>query len=201
MSQPQQQDPFGTTALVALLDFIERPAAVVAAGGSILGSNAAFLRLAETLGDPAPVSLRAVLSAEALAEVEKNVDPACSARARRTLCCVDGLRRPVRVERIGRDDAPQGSAATLVVIELSSDEGAWPVSTRAEALLRHDLAGPLTAILGTAEMILQRDPNLPRETQEKITQILENCTRMSQLLSASRLREEGDPRQGIPDEF
>lgn len=201
MSQPHHELPIDPTALVALLDLIERPAAVVSAGGVILGSNAAFLRLAEMLGDPAPSNLRAVLSADSLASVEQASEPAHSPRVPTMLGCVDGLRRSVRLEMVGSVDAPRRSVAHLLVIETSHDDGAWPASTRGEALLRHELAGPLTAILGTAEMILMREPNLPRGTQEGIGQILDNCARMAKLLSVSRLREDSDPRQGIPDEF
>lgn len=201
MSQPQHELPIDPTALVALLDLIERPAAVVSADGVILGSNAAFLHLAETLGDPAPSNLRAVLSADSVASVNQVRDPARAPRVPTLLGCVDGLRRFVRLEVVGSADAPHRCVAHLLVIETSHDDGAWPASTRSEALLRHELAGPLTAILGTAEMILMREPDLPRGTQEGIGQILDNCTRMAKILSVSRLREDSDPRQGIPDEY
>lgn len=51
------------------------------------------------------------------------------------------------------------------------------------ASLRHDLAGPLTAILGTAELLLLKGQNLPREVRDSLGQILDNCGRISEILA------------------
>lgn len=51
------------------------------------------------------------------------------------------------------------------------------------ASLRHDLAGPLTAILGTAELLLLKGQNLPREARDSLGQILDNCGRISEILA------------------
>ena len=71
----------------------------------------------------------------------------------------------------GRDDASLSS-------RVSAMEG-----QRASASLRHDLAGPLTAILGTAELLLLKGQNLPRDVRDSLGQILDNCGRISEILA------------------
>ena len=58
--------------------------------------------------------------------------------------------------------------------------------------LRHDLAGPLTAIIGTAELLLMRETGMEDETREGLRVILAQCARIADLIARDRSVEEGD---------
>ena len=62
----------------------------------------------------------------------------------------------------------------------------------ATAQLRHDIAGPLTAIIGAAELILMRRAGLSDDIRRRLEGILESCGRISGILERSRREERGD---------
>ena len=62
----------------------------------------------------------------------------------------------------------------------------------ATALLRHDIAGPLTAIIGAAELLLLRKDGLPDDIRRRVEGILESCGRISGILECSRSEERGE---------
>ena len=60
------------------------------------------------------------------------------------------------------------------------------------AQLRHDVAGPLTAIIGAAELLLTRKDGLPDDVRRRAQGILESCGRITEILERSRRDERGD---------
>ncbi|RMG47294.1 MAG: hypothetical protein D6718_04045 [Acidobacteria bacterium] len=164
---------------MALLDLIERPAAAVTEEGKLLGGNALFGALAARCGHDAPERLAEVLpeeDARAVGNAVAGGDPPATVRLR------DGREAPVRVQAI---DAGEGPRYGLVVIE-TEETSSRRAAARACAALRHELAGPLTAILGTAEMLLVQRPDLPREVRDRLGEILDNCGRISEIITRAR---------------
>ena len=49
--------------------------------------------------------------------------------------------------------------------------------------LRHDLNNPLTAISGSAELLLMKEKGLSEEGKRRLRAILDACARMTQRLS------------------
>jgi signal transduction histidine kinase len=64
---------------------------------------------------------------------------------------------------------------TLLVIDVGGAE-------RAAASLRHDIAGPVTAILGATELLLARGGDFPAEARGRLDAILKSCERITEIL-------------------
>ncbi len=177
-------NPAGPAAdIVALLDLIERPAVVVARDGEVLGHNQRFAELMETVAADHIETLSSFLLEGSAARIlAADLE---AAREPFEVVFQDGIPRSLRVDFFRLSS---GEVAKLLVLSqgvLSGD------SLRDGASLRHDLAGPLTAILGTAELMLIKGQELPREVRNSIGQILENCGRISEILAKSRARDQG----------
>lgn len=182
MSDPWGPEGGSSAGLVALLDLLERPAAVVGRGGVILGANQRFLDLAVSLVSPVPLSIQPLLAEESLGEFTRLWEESEPARSPLEFRFADGQVRPLRVQFLS---TAGGSRIALLVVHHPAGAGqVRPL--RGEPGLRHDLAGPITAILGTAELLLIRDVGLPAEVREALGQIIDNCSRMTEILARSR---------------
>ena len=95
------------------------------------------------------------------------------------LALVSGGGQLCRVETVSVD----GTTAVLLLVMHEDTEAGRRPDLRARSSLRHDLAGPLTAILGTAELLLLRGQQLPREVRDSLGKILENCGRITGILA------------------
>ncbi len=175
--------------LVALLDLIERPALAITRVGRVLGSNRRFHELLEDSGFIAAATLEAFLtgdSAERLRTACSGV-PVAGLSESFALRFLDGSSHDAKVEVVPSKEGPE----TLLLV-LDAPYGQGPAH-RAGASLRHDIAGPLTAILGTAELLLIRGQDLPREVRDSIGQILENCGRITEILAKDRVSSGREP--------
>jgi len=164
-----------TAGLVALLDLIERPALAVASDGRVLGGNQYFLELLRSANITAASELSSFLADGSTTRVLSCGEGQSAQEL--DLVFRDGLARSVRIEATRLAD---GQIIRLLVLSKGARAGA---GLRATSSMRHDLAGPLTAILGTAELMLMRGQELPREVRDSLGQILENCGRMSEILA------------------
>jgi signal transduction histidine kinase len=179
--------------LVALLDLVERPAAAVGDTGTILGTNQRFHDFATSHGAAPQDHIGGLLDAECSARTLRLVSAPAPRPQEVELTLRDGFGVAARVEILA---AANGARLLLVVLNAAtparaSQDASWgTTSLRGAAALRHDIAGPLTAILGTAELLLIRGGDaLPREIRDSIGQILENCGRMTEILHRSRATE------------
>ncbi len=180
--QPKRSD-ISPAGLVALLDLVERPAAAVSDTGTILGVNQSFHDLARAHGVPPHDQLRTVLRPDSVDRTLALLEPRAPRRVDVDLELHDGTPIAGRVEVL---TAANGAKLLFVVLETPRARG-LEMPLRGTAALRHDIAGPLTAILGTAELLLLRGGDqLPREIRDSIGQILENCGRISEILHKSR---------------
>ncbi|MCU0252944.1 MAG: hypothetical protein MUE47_00235 [Acidobacteria bacterium] len=178
MPQLQDQDALGA-ALDALLGCLERPAAVVAADGGVVAANPAFVALARRVAPGWPVPVEELLAPRERALFRALV-PHAIAPETWGATCADGVSRSLRAQAI------PALRAALVVID---DAPGAAATAEGEAALRHDVAGPLTAILGTAELLLMKGSELPPAAREGLTRIVQNCGRITDLLASSRARE------------
>ena len=183
MHDPGEQTEDRSARLVALLDLVERPAAAISATGLLLGANRAFQTFAEQIGLAGVVQIETLLAPRSRDECRRGLAAATAAMAdgeSLELTFLDGRSRPVRVERAGGSG---GASVLLLAVDEKSGRGAV---TRAGSSLSHDIAGPLTAILGTAELLLIRGAELSPDVRESIGHILENCGRISEILARGR---------------
>lgn len=179
MPQLQNQDALGAV-LDALLGCLERPAAAVAADGRVAAANPAFVDLARRVARGWPVAAEAMVAPGERALFRALVPHAVAPETWRATFA-DGVVRGLRVQAV----APLG--ATLLVIDDAA--GAAAAAAGSEATLRHDVAGPLTAILGTAELLLLKGADLPPAAREGLGRIVQHCGRIAELLAASRARD------------
>ena len=179
MPQFQDQDARGAV-LDALLACIERPAAAVAADGRVIAANPAFADLARRVARHWPVAVEALLAPSEHALFRALVPHAIAPESWRANFA-DGVARSFRAQAV------PAIGASLVIVDEVAGASATPASSEAE--LRHDVAGPLTAILGTAELMLMKGADLPPAAREGLTRIIQHCGRISELLAKSRVRE------------
>ncbi len=180
--------------LVALLDFLDKPAAVVGAAGRVLGANQNFGEFLSRRGIAARDRLSAFLTAgdcEWVISGAAGADSQPGQRAGR-LTFRGGEMHDVRTEVFSA--GPEGLVTLLVVTPPETEPGG--AALRASASLRHDIAGPLTAILGAAELLLLRGEGLAPEIRRSLTSILESCGKISEILQRSR--REDRPAAGTP---
>ncbi len=174
-----------------LLERIPSASAVLETGGTIVAANARFRAVLAL----APRStIESALGSEALALVSD----AAALHPGESLAQVlhDGT---ARSWRFAAEPLPsQGTPRVLAVLEAIDvvDPPRAPIDADELALesdasaLRHALSGPITAILGTAELALMRESGtMSAETREALEQIMEACGRISDLLARSRDRE------------
>lgn len=168
--------------VLGLLDLLERPAAAIGDSGTILGSNQRFHELTRRHGRAPYDQAAGLLADESLARLMILFERgAGTIRERLELTWRDGQSVPVII-----DVTPQSTGPRLAVVVVdaatSPSGGAGAVSA-----LRHDIAGPLTAILGTAELLMMKaGDRLTPEVRTAFDQIVENCTRMTEILHRSR---------------
>lgn len=188
MEAPVNDLPPALSSLVALLDLLPQPTFVIAPSGLLLGCNAAMQQLAgQTMGAPLIDPLQ-LLSAASIARLTAAFEER-PAPVTIDLDRADGSRQIARLLPLPAS-LPPWYAMVVVFEPLSAPAQASRTrTTRGEALLRHDLAGPVTAILGTAELLLVREPDLPRQLRDGIGQILDNCARINELLAGWHERE------------
>jgi signal transduction histidine kinase len=182
--------------LVALLDLVERPAAAVSDTGTILGTNQRFHDFVRSHGGGAPDDhLGGLLEPECSARTLRLAASAAPSRQEVGLTLRDGFGVGARVEVL-----PSANNTRLLLLVLDAPSPApaeaaaqkWTTGLRGTDALRHDIAGPLTAILGTAELLLIRGGDkLPREIRDSIGQILDNCGRITEILHRSRSSDRG----------
>ncbi|MDQ7006037.1 MAG: hypothetical protein Q9Q40_02275 [Acidobacteriota bacterium] len=155
--------------LASLLHLLDRPALLIDDAGRMLARNGA----AQGLGEP---------GSDVLALFEAR----CRQGWSDWMAADPGKRPPGPAfaggpggtARIEVFEKRGGGRVALVVAEAVTGEDAI-------VNLRHDLAGPVTAILGSAEWLLMRGFDLPREVRDCLGQILENCGRISEILARS----------------
>lgn len=169
--------------LVALLDLVERPAAAVGRGGVILGANQRFLDFAAGLVSPVPLSIQPLLAPQSLRDFTRLWDDPEHPLLPLDIRFQDGKVRPIKVQFL---QTAAGSRMVFMVVQQPVVVTEIKRSLRGESALRHDLAGPLTAILGTAELMLIRDEKIPEEVRDALGQIIDNCGRMTEILARSR---------------
>jgi signal transduction histidine kinase len=179
MPQLQDQDSLGAV-LDALLACIERPAAAIAADGRVIAANRAFVDLARRVARGWPVAAEALLAPSEHALFRALVPHAIAPESWRATFA-DGTAGSLRAQAV-----PAIRASLVVVDQLPGGPAA---AAGSEAELRHDVAGPLTAILGTAELMLMRGGDLPPAARDGLTRIVQHCGRISELLATSRSRE------------
>jgi signal transduction histidine kinase len=168
----------------------EPPLALVDEQGRVLASSASFRdALGGSESDARPVGIEAYFDdtssaallralraphSPGLVDVRTRAGGSTSAAVR--VCSTrQGLR--VGVITLRDERARRGSSRTDA-----------PESALGE--LRHRLAGPVTAALGAAELLLTRpDLGLSDEARHGLDQIVANCTRMMEMLAASRADE------------
>lgn len=191
MRRPENPPRRPVEPLAILLERIPSASAVFEAGGAVVASNARFRAL---LADAPSPTLAGALGRDAAALIDK----AATLRSGGSLAQVvlDGT---ARSWRLSAEPLPSpGAPRVLAVLEAIDviDPPRAPIDADELALesdasaLRHALSGPITAILGTAELALMREAGtMSDETRETLEQIMEACGRMSDLLARSRDRE------------
>lgn len=177
MPHPPDQDALGAV-LEALLACLERPAAAVAADGRVIAANPPFVELARRVARGWPVAAEALLAPAEHALFRALVPHAVAPESWRATFA-DGAARSIRAQAV------PAIRASLVIV----DDAATGSASSGEAELRHDVAGPLTAILGTAELMLMKGADLPPAARDGLTRIVQQCGRISELLATSRARE------------
>lgn len=175
----QDQDALGAV-LDALLACLERPAAAVAADGRVIAANPAFVELARRVARAWPVAAEALLAPSEHALFRALVPHAVAPESWRATFA-DGAARSIRAQAV------PAIRASLVIVDDAAAGSAAAASSEAE--LRHDVAGPLTAILGTAELMLMKGADLPTAARDGLTRIVQHCGRITELLATSRARE------------
>jgi signal transduction histidine kinase len=176
-------------ALTSLLQVVDEPAALLARSGRVLGANEDLLGLARALGVSLVEEVGDIvpdLSTEDLPESAHVV-------VGRSVTLRGGEERGARLMRLeGLGVEP----FVLLLLDQGAEDAA-SASGRRSSRLRHDLAGPLTAILGTAELLLMREEGLDGETRESLEEILGQCSRISELIARDRAAgaQEGDESQ------
>jgi len=175
----QDQDALGAV-LDALLACLERPAAAVAADGRVIAANPAFVELARRVARGWPVAAEALLAPSEHALFRALVPHAVAPESWRATFA-DGAARSIRAQAV------PAIRASLVIVDDAAAGSAAAASSEAE--LRHDVAGPLTAILGTAELMLMNGADLPTAARDGLTRIVQHCGRITELLATSRARE------------
>jgi signal transduction histidine kinase len=105
------------------------------------------------------------------------------------------LRHPERVmvSWLCARDASQALLLVGQVLPPSDDEELrrMAVVGRMTARLRHDVNNPLTTIMGMAELTMLNEPDLSEDSRRRLGTILENCTRICDLLRHIRDAREG----------
>jgi len=185
-SEPQRKR-FGSSTpprLTAVLEMFERPAAVVALDGRVILSNRPFDSLANRTPRDADAQFDSLIAPRSRPVWNAVLDRVARGDGRANeaaeLDWIDGRRSTVRLTRIGRDNAP----AALAVVGCM---GAAAVA------LRHELAGPLTSLLGTVEMMLAHEERLPEDVAAGLRRVLVEGGRMTALLMSAQ-RSDGDER-------
>lgn len=167
--------------LVAILDLIESPAIVVISGGGLAGGNRRFRDLLERQRLGSPDRVQDVFARNSCLRLLQEPRGQAPGRFHCELELVGGPRIPARVE-VFDAESPGGRAALLVVLEISRSERETLLGTRN---WRHDIAGPVTTILGQAELMLLNDALSP-PVRKGLTQIRECCAQISDILARSR---------------
>ncbi len=166
-------------ALPALLEAIERPAVLIGADGASACANERFRGFCEKHG-AAAVEMRALLLPDSHARLMLLLGRTRHAEKETielVLCSGEHVSA-----RVLMPEAADGSRLLLVVVDVAVGAGASGAST-----LRHDIAGPLTAILGTAELALLRGGDrIAPDVRDTMLQILDHCSRMTEILQRSR---------------
>ncbi len=168
----------GDLGVVGILDLLDRPALALGEDGRLLALNAALARFCrerlardfarvEDLLDPDDAGHLATLARRAGDLPQSRVG----------VLLRDGSPGRMRVQRV----ETTGGGVLVAVLESPALEAADGASN-----LRHDLAGPLTSIIGTAELLLGRGHEMPREMREALGRIIEDCGRITEILAASR---------------
>lgn len=179
MPQFQDQDALGAV-LDALLACLGRPAAAIAADGRVIAANPPFVELARRVARGWPVAAEALLAPSEHALFRALVPHAVAPESWRATFA-DGAARSIRAQAV------PAIRASLVIVDDTAAGSAAAASSEAE--LRHDVAGPLTAILGTAELLLMKGAELPPAARDGLSRIVQQCGRISELLATSRARE------------
>ncbi len=179
MPQPLDQDALGAT-LGALLACVERPAVAIAADGGMIAANTAFVELARRVARGWPVAAEALLAPSEHALFRALVPHAIAPESWRATFA-DGAARTIRAQVV------PVIGASLVIVD--DAVGSSAAAANSEAELRHDVAGPLTAVLGTAELMLMKGADLPPAVRDGLTRIVQHCGRISEILASNRARE------------
>ncbi len=169
----------GDLGVVGILDLLDRPALALGEDGRLLALNAALARFCrdrlardfarvDDLLDPDDAGHLAALARR----------PGEVPQSRVGVLLRDGSPGRMRVQRI---ETPRGGVLVAVLESPPPGGVADDVGS-----LRHDLAGPLTSIIGTAELLLGRGHEMPREMREALGRIIEDCGRITEILAASR---------------
>jgi signal transduction histidine kinase len=168
--------------LLAWLDFIERPACLIDCSGQLIGTNAQFIPFLEASSGRSIDRASELFTPWCWGALQRLLETGEIVPGSLPLEFAGGMQRSVRLEPV------ESGRWTLMIVEVGPSESSTrsAPATRGESMLRHDLAGPITAILGTAELILSRGHELPREMRQDLGQIVENCARMSEILHAAR---------------
>lgn len=189
---PNSGGSVDATGLISLLEWVERPAGALTPSGLFLGVNQRFRELALTRGRPPHDRIDSLLnreSREVVAALFQGVQPGIRVPDQ-PVTLLDGT------PMIAKFDVIASSAGTPLILVVFQPPQAKSAGQTA-AMLRHDIAGPLTAILGTAELLLIRGENLAPEIKESLGQILENCGRISEILHKSRAMDRGGGGGGM----
>lgn len=171
-----------SAAVVALLDLIEKPSVVTDRAGRIFGSNSAFQAFAPDIESSEPAEFTALLTPAATQTLAAWWQQPANGRLS-PLPFRDGSLRALRLTLL--EQAGDNGLALIVIEELAASQARSLATPAAAVLRRHDLAAPLTAILGTAEVLLSRGAEMPRALREGLGEIVEQCARISALLTTS----------------
>ena len=177
--------------LNALLGMVERPLVAIGGGRRILGANRAFEEFVIDRGllpsDPLPAIFERG-SCEALDDVLRTAG-GTTAPNLTSIRLVGGESVAARAEVIGFGE---GARVALVVLDpprQAAPRGDGPSSV---ASLRHDVAAPLTAIMGDVELLLLRgEGRCPEDLMTIARRIFDHCARMNEILARSRAEELG----------
>lgn len=166
------------TAIVSLLEVLDGPAVLLDASCRVLGANAQLLALASSLGVPLLEDAPDLVPALAPHDLPESPGVIVG----RTLELRDGGTHEARLLRL--EGIGSGPLVLLLFEPLCNETES--ASDRRSSRLRHDLAGPLTAILGTAELLLMREERLEGDAREALEEILGQCSRISELIARDR---------------
>jgi signal transduction histidine kinase len=191
--EPRRRDESRETPPPASRD--ESPLALVDEQGRLLASSASFR---DTLGGPGgaarPIGIESYFDDESSAALLRALRAPHPGWVDVRTRAGNPTRAAVRV-----CSTRQGIRVGVITLE---HERARPAATPTDASesalgeLRHRVAGPVTAALGAAELLLSRpDLELPDDARHGLDQIVANCTRMMEMLAASRAGELQAPRE------